>query len=209
MRENIRRAAECALLGVIWLVCSVPVVTAGAAWSAVAETCDAWSRGEEPPLLRTFASVIRRDFLGGLGMTVLGLAATAPLLEARISLAARLPGARAEAVALGLLGAAAVCVVALAFPARAASAARAGWRASLRAATALSVARPWVLPLTALALAIPAFLVVVYPALIVFVAGPAGYAVSAVHARATAPARSAVSHDAAEREGTWQASTRR
>ncbi|HEX6527112.1 MAG TPA: DUF624 domain-containing protein [Streptosporangiaceae bacterium] len=184
MRENLRRAAECALLGVIWTVCSLPVVTAGAAWSAVAEICHAWNSGEEPPLVRTFASVIRRDFLGGLGMTVLGIAAAAPLLEARVSLTARLPAARAEAGALVLVGAAAISVVALAFPYRAA--AGAGWRDSLRAAFALAAARPWVVPLVAVALGLPVFLVIIYPAFVVFIGGPAGYAVSAVHARAVA-----------------------
>jgi uncharacterized membrane protein YesL len=182
LRETGRRAAECALLGVIWTVCSLPVVTAGAAWSAVAEICHAWNRGEEPPLVRTFASVIRRDFLGGLGMTVLGLASAAPLLEARVSLAAGFPVARAEAGALVLVGAAAISVVALAFPHRAAV--RSRWRESLRAAVALAAARPWVVPLVAVALGLPAFLVIACPALIVFIGGPAGYAVSAVHARA-------------------------
>jgi uncharacterized membrane protein YesL len=183
MRENVRRAAECALLGVIWMACSLPLVTAGAAWSAVAEICHAWNRGAEPPVVRTFLSVIRRDFRGGLGMTALGLAAACLLLEARISLAARLPGARAEAGALGLVGALALCVVALAFPQRAAT--RAPWRESLRAVAALTTRRPWVVPLTAVALGLPAFLVIVYPPLAVFIGGLAGYAVSAVHARAT------------------------
>jgi uncharacterized membrane protein YesL len=182
MRENLRRAAECALLGVIWLVCSLPLVTAGAAWSAVAEICRAWTRGEEPPLARTFVSVIRRDFPGGLGMTMLGLVAAAPLLEARITLAARLPGARPEAGALGLVGAVAICLFALAFPEHSAYPGL-SWPGSLRAAAALAASRPWIVPLTAVALGLPAFLVIVYPALIVFIAGPAGYAVSAVHAR--------------------------
>ena len=182
LRETGRRAAECALLGVIWTVCSLPVITAGAAWSAMAEICHAWHRGEEPPLVRTFASVIRRDFLGGLRMTVLGLAAVAPLLEARVSLAARLPAARAEAGALALVGVVAISVVALAFPQRAAV--HTGWAQSLRGAAALAAARPWVVPLVAVALGLPAFLVIVYPAVIVFIGGPAGYAVSAVHARA-------------------------
>jgi uncharacterized membrane protein YesL len=182
LRESGRRAAECALLGVIWTVCSVPVITAGAAWSAVAEICHAWNRGEEPPLARTFASVIRRDFLGGLGMMVLGLAAAAPLLEARASLAARLPMARAESGALALVGAAAIAVLALAFPHRAAVGG--GWRESLRGAVALAAAKPWMVPLVTVALGLPAFLVTVYPAVVVFIGGPAGYAVSAVHARA-------------------------
>jgi len=183
MRETVRRAAECALLGVLWALCSLPLVTAGAAWSAVARICHAWNRGEEPPLVRTFVSVIRRDFGGGLGMTALGLLAAAPLLEARISLTARLPGARAEAVALGLVGVTALCVVALTFPRHAADPA-VTWRDSLRATAALAAARPWVIPLTAVALGLPAFLVIVYPALIVFIGGPAGYAVCAVYGRA-------------------------
>lgn len=212
MRENLRRAAECALLGLLWTVCSLPLVTAGAAWSGVAEICRAWNRGEEPPLARTFATVLRRDFAGGLAMSVLGVAGAALLLEARIALAARLPGAQVEAVALGLAGVAALCVVALAFSRHAAgtdadAAARTTWRESVRGAAVLCVCRPWVIPVTAVALGIPALLVVVLPPVIVFIAGPAGYAVSAVHDRAAA--RAAASRDVTGLKGRWHADAHR
>jgi hypothetical protein len=51
---------------------------------------------------------------------------------------------------------------------------------------ALAAARPWVLAATAAGLAIAGLLVVIYPPLALLIAGPAGYAVSAVHTRARA-----------------------
>jgi uncharacterized membrane protein YesL len=184
-RASLRRAAECALLGIVWTGFSLPVVTAGGAWSAVAEVCAAWHRDEEPPLLATFAAVVRRDWAGGLALLAAAAGAGAlPAIEIRVALAAGLPGARLEAVALAIVGAVAVSVLLLAFPERVATGAR--WLPALRGAVALATARPWAVAATAAGLAIAGFLVVVYPPLALLIAGPAGYAVSAVHTRARA-----------------------
>jgi uncharacterized membrane protein YesL len=187
MRESVRRAAECALLGIVWAVFSLPLVTAGAAWSAVAEVCDAWHRAEEPPLLRTFARVVRRDLFGGFAMALLAVAAAGvPLLETRVALAARLPGARLEGGALCVIGAVALTVVLLAFPQRAATAEP--WRSALGSVARLCAARPWAVVVTAVALAVGAVIVIAYPPLIMLIGGPIGYAVSAVRARVVAGA---------------------
>jgi uncharacterized membrane protein YesL len=184
-RASLRRAAECALLGVVWTVFSLPVVTAGGAWSAVAEVCAAWHRDEEPPLLKTFAAVVRRDLAGGLAMLAAAVGAgVLPAIEIRVALAAGLPGARLEAVALAIVGAVAVSVLLLAFPQHVATGTP--WLSSLRGAVALATARPWVIAATAVGVAIPGFLVVIYPPFALLIAGPAGYAVSAVHTRARA-----------------------
>lgn len=185
MRESVRRAAECALLGVVWTVFSLPLVTAGAAWAAVAEVCACWHRAEEPPLVTTFAAVVRREFAAGTAMAIAGLAAAAlPALELRVTLAARVPGARVEAAALAVVGGVALSLVLLTFPQR--SATGEPWTRCVRTVVSLASARLWVVPLTAVAVAVAGFLVVVYPPLILMIAGPVGYAVSAVHARALA-----------------------
>jgi uncharacterized membrane protein YesL len=184
-RESVRRAAECALLGVVWTGFSLPVVTAGGAWAAVAEVCAAWHRGEEPPLLKTFAAVVRRDLVGGLAMLAAAVSAGAlPAIEIRVALAAGLPGARLEAVALAGVGAVAVSVLLLAFPQRVATGA--SWLSALRGAMALVAARPWAIAATASGVAIAGFLVLIYPPFALLMAGPAGYAVSAVHTWARA-----------------------
>lgn len=184
-RESLRRAAECALLGVVWTGFSLPVITAGGAWSAVAEVCAAWHRGEEPPLLKTFAVVVRRDLVGGLAMLAAAVGAGAlPAVEIRVVLAARPPGAHLEAFALAGVGAVAVSVLLLAFPQRAATGA--SWSSALHGAAALAAARPWAIAATASGVAIAGFLVLVYPPFALLMAGPAGYAVSAVHTRARA-----------------------
>jgi hypothetical protein len=185
--ESVRRASECALLGIAWFVCSLPVVTAGAAWAAVAHVCHAWSAGEEPPLARTFCRAVRRELAPGVVLGLLGCASVAlPYLEARTALAARLPGALPESVALGLLGAAWLAVLLLAFGERAS--AGTGWRESLRRSARLCRERPLAPAGSVIALAIGIVLVLVFPPLIVLIAGPVGYAVSAIHARASAPA---------------------
>src|SRR5579875_766288 len=102
--ESLRRAAECALLGVVWFACSLPVVTAGAAWAAVAEVCDAWLRGEEPPLVRSFARAVRRELAPGFALGLLAMLLVAlPYLEVKVALAERLPGGSADSGALCLL----------------------------------------------------------------------------------------------------------
>lgn len=186
--DSLRRAAECALLGAVWFAFSLPLVTAGAAWSAVADVCAAWARGEEPSLLRTFAARVRRDLAGGL---VLQLAAAAlvvvPYLEIRIALAGHLPGARVESAALGLVGCWLLVVVLLAFPARATGLA---WPAAVRDAARVVRTRPWVVPTAAAALMAAALLVYAVPPLAAVMAGPLGYALSATYLRATAHSRS-------------------
>jgi uncharacterized membrane protein YesL len=184
-RESVRRGSECALLGVLWFGCSIPLVTAGAAWSAVAEICRAWSLDEEPPLLPTFLRAVRRELLPGLAMSVVLLLVTVlPYVEGKVALGGHLPAAWAESIGLGLLAAACLGVLLLAFPAHAAD--RCGWLAAVRDAARLAARRPWV-PLTALiAVVVGILLVEVFPPLIVLMAGPVGYAVSAAYARGQA-----------------------
>jgi uncharacterized membrane protein YesL len=186
--ESLRRAAECALLGVVWFACSLPVVTAGAAWAAVAEVCDAWLRGEEPPLVRSFARAVRRELAPGFALGLLAMLLVAlPYLEVKVALAERLPGGSADSGALCLLAAAALTVFLLAFPVRAAT--RAPWPKAFRQSAGLCRNHPWAAVLAAAAVGAGVIMVLAFPPLIVLIAGPVGYALTVVHARAAAVRR--------------------
>lgn len=181
-RETARLASECALLGVVWLLFSLPVVTSGAAWLGVARVATAWTEGVEPPLLRTFASTVRQRFGTGLVLQLLAIVVGfLPYLELRVVLAAGLPGARVEAAALAVLAAAGLAVILLAVPA-AALGQPAG--AALRRALALLRRAPWAGPAAVGALAAGAAILYLLPVLVVVMAGPVGFAVAAVWARA-------------------------
>src|SRR6266700_5755437 len=99
--ESGRRAAECAAVGLLWTAFSIPVVTAGAAWIAAATIFDAWSRGEEPPLVSTFVTTLRTQMRAGLAAQLAFAAvAVAAYFDIRIAGAAHVPGARIETVAV-------------------------------------------------------------------------------------------------------------
>lgn len=180
-RESVRRASECALLGVLCFVCSIPLVTVGAAWAAVADICHSWSRDEEPPLVPTFLRAVRREFVPGLALSALLLVVVAlPYLEIRIVAAAHLPGAWVESIGLGVVAAGCLGVLLLAFPTHAEE--RSSWAAAVRTAAQLAVRGPWVALVALTAVGVGAVLVDVFPPLVVLIGGPIGYAVSAVHA---------------------------
>jgi uncharacterized membrane protein YesL len=181
--ENGRRAAECAAVGLLWTLFSLPIVTAGAAWQAAAAVFDAWTRDEEPPLLATFVAAMRTQLRTGLlAQGALAVIAAVGYFDIRVAGAAHVPGAWLEVLALALLAAVAVGLILLALADRAH--AGGGVRDSLRGALALAGAAPWAVPLVVLAAAVCATLVAIIPALLLIVTGPLAYAVSVVHARA-------------------------
>ncbi|MFI0898085.1 hypothetical protein [Streptomyces sp. NPDC020983] len=181
--EQVRTAAETMAVGALFLAFSLPLVTAGAAWCAAAEVVAGWHEEREAPLLRTFASVVRRDLRAGLALqaAVLGVLA-ATWLEVHAVLDSRIPGRPAEAAALVLLGAAAVALALLAAACRASD--RTSWAGALRTAVRLAGAAPGTLPLVVTALACVAALVATIPAFAGFMAGPLAYAVSVAAVRA-------------------------
>ena len=184
-RETVRRAADCAAVGVLFFVFAIPIITAGAAWAAGAEIFAAWVRDEEPPLFRTFLRVVRRDLLSGFlallaGMLIVAIA----YFDVRVALASRMPGFAVEAAALCLIAAACLAALLIAFAHRAATSQK--WIASVRAAVRLCRSRPWAPAVVLLALAVAASLVAAVPAFAALIAGPIGFAVTVVHARASA-----------------------
>ena len=184
-RETIRRAADCAAVGVLFFVFSIPIFTAGAAWAAGAEIFAAWVRDEEPPLFRTFLRVVRRDLLSGFLALLVGVLIVATAyFDVRVALASRMPGFVVEALALCVIAGACLATLLFAFAHRAATSHT--WMASVRAAVRLGRSRPWAPAVVLLALAVAACLVAAVPAFVALIAGPVGFAVAVVHARAYA-----------------------
>jgi uncharacterized membrane protein YesL len=184
-RETVRRAADCAAVGVLVVVFSIPLFTAGAAWAAGAEIFAAWVRDEDPPLFRTFLRVVRRDLLSGVLALLAGVLIVAiAYFDIRVAIASRMPGFAVEAAAVCLIAAACLAALLLAFAHRAATSQK--WMASVLAAVRLCRSRPWAPAVVLLALVVAAALVAAVPAFVALIAGPVGFAVAVVHARASA-----------------------
>lgn len=183
--EHVRVAAETMAVGALFVLFSLPVVTAGASWCAAAEVVAGWHRGRELPLLRTFMRVVRRDLRAGLALEFIVLAVLAATwFEVHVVLTSRMPGYPVEAAALTLLGSGAVSLVLLTVARRAATGT--SWRTAIRAAADRARAVPSTVPLVLAGLACVIALVAVIPAFGGFMAGPLAYAVSAVVAREAA-----------------------
>jgi len=180
--EQIRTAAETMAVGALFLLFSLPVVTVGAAWCAAADVVAGWHRKRELPLLRTFATVVRRDLVAGLVVegTLLAVAVLT-WFEVRVVLDARMPGYALEAAALALLGGLVAGFVLLTVACRAGAVET--WPAAVRGAADQARATPSTLPLVVTAMAFAAVLVAIVPAFAGFMAGPLAFAVSAVVAR--------------------------
>lgn len=183
-RENGRRAAECAAVGLLVTAFSIPVVTAGAAWIAAATIFASWTREEEPPLLATFTRTVRAQWRTGLVFELAAVViAAVGYLDTRFAWAAGVPGARVEVVALLALTGVAAALLLLAVVVRAGTGAPPIECA--RQAAAIAVGAPWTVPALAAAVAVCVVLVLVVPAFVLLIAGPLGFAAAAVHARAT------------------------
>lgn len=181
--EQVRTAAETMAVGALFLLFSLPVVTAGAAWCAAAEVVAGWHRKRELPLWRTFTAVVRRDLAAGLAVEGVLLAVAAlTWFEVHVVLGARMPGYALEAAALVLLGGLLAGFVLLAVACRA-DGGGISWREAVRAAADHARSMPSTLPLVVTAMAFTAVLVAIVPAFAGFMAGPLAFAVSAVVAR--------------------------
>lgn len=180
--ESLRRASECAVLGALWFVFAVPLVTAGAAWCAAAEICNEWAAGKEPPLFRTFAAATRRNLgRGVLLATVLAVAAAVPYFEERVAAVSRIPGAGAERVGLSVVSMCCIALVLLAVGGQASGSRP--WYGMLAEVAGRAWSRPWVVPTAVLAVGAGVVLIYAIPPLLVFMAGPMGYALSALSQR--------------------------
>jgi uncharacterized membrane protein YesL len=179
-------AAETMAIGLLWLVFSLPLVTAGGAWCAAAEVTAAWQRGEEPPLVRTFVQVTRRDLRAGLGLIGIAVGVFLTIgLDAWIAAGMRLPGYLIEVAALGVVGAGFLAATALTVALRAATGC--DWRtaiATIRAPAVLGWRAP---ALVVVAMGLAAALVLIVPAFAGFIAGPIAFAASVAVTRLGVP----------------------
>lgn len=69
----LRTLFDLMILNLLWLVCSLPVITVGPATSALCRVSLKLARGEQFPTLETWFSSFRRDFLQALGLGLIGL----------------------------------------------------------------------------------------------------------------------------------------
>ncbi|MGW7683972.1 DUF624 domain-containing protein [Kribbella sp. NPDC054772] len=72
------RFARVVALNLLWLVASLPVVTAGPATAAVFGVVRDWNRGLEPPLARSFLKYFRENFRQAFVLQLLFLALFLP-----------------------------------------------------------------------------------------------------------------------------------
>ncbi|MDT4986031.1 MAG: hypothetical protein QOI74_125 [Micromonosporaceae bacterium] len=180
--STVTRLSDCLLLGVCCAVAAVGVVTAGPGLAAAATVVRGWAADEQPPLVATFVTAIRRHTVGLLGpqLALLGM-----LLVGWLDLAAAgggLPGGGAVRVFVGLTLAVAVASYLAMFGIWAAHGGS-WWSAWARSAT-LCVRRPWLPVALTAVLAIGALLVSVAPPTVVVIGGPLALAVGVLVSRA-------------------------
>ena len=96
-------AADLILLNALTLLCSLPIVTAGAAWAALSETSLRFVRAEEGYLLRDYFRVFRASLKRGIPLGLLFFAAAALLYFDYLAAAAYAPPMRVVIVAIALL----------------------------------------------------------------------------------------------------------
>src|SRR5262249_4328958 len=113
-RENTRLAADCAAVGLLVTAFSLPIVTAGAGWIAAERIFDAWTRDDEPPMVRTFTETVNKRWGIGLALQAIAAAIVAVgYFDIRFAWAAKVPGAHIEVVALAILCAGAAALLLL------------------------------------------------------------------------------------------------
>ncbi|MFI7079034.1 hypothetical protein ACIBO1_17215 [Micromonospora sp. NPDC049903] len=179
-RDTVRDAADLALVGILTVLASVPVVTAGAAVGTASAAVHDWlATGSWPTARQTF-SRFGRGLLPGLPVALLGLAVVGLLAADLVALATgRVPGGAlalsvTTVVAAGLLGYAAAVVVEVG------STGGTGWRSAASRAARACLDHPahWA------ALAGTTVVAALLGVLVTPVAVPilAGYALAAVHA---------------------------
>ncbi|MBQ1050089.1 hypothetical protein KBX50_16645 [Micromonospora sp. C51] len=179
-RDTVRDAADLALLGILTVLASAPVLTAGAAVGAASAALHDWLDTGSWPTARRTMSRFGRGLLPGLPVTLLGLGGVGLLVTNLVALATgRVPGgavglAVTSVVAAVLLGYAAAIVVEVG------RTGGTGWRSAVTRAARACLDHP----ANCAALAGTSLVAVLVGVLVTPVAVPilAGYALAAVHA---------------------------
>ncbi|AEB45897.1 MULTISPECIES: hypothetical protein [Micromonospora] len=179
-RDTVRDGADLALLGILTVLASAPVLTAGAAIGTASAAVHDWLATGSWPTARQIISRFGRGLLPGVPATLLGLAAVGLLATNLTALATgRVPGGgvglvATVVVAAALLGYAAAIVVEVG------RTGGTGWAAAVPRAARTCLDHP----ATCAALAGTSLVAVLLGVLVTPVAVPilAGYALAAVHA---------------------------
>jgi len=185
-RDSVALAADLALLGILVVLASLPVVTAGAALATASAAADHACTERSLPSFAAMGRVFRRALLPGLGATLAGgVAVVLVALDLRAVGSGQVPGGVPLIVATSLVAAAALAVALLALV-RVGTTDGREWTRAVGWAVARLAARPWVGVVVLLVVALPAVLAAAIPVTALFLAGFALFALHVV-VRATAP----------------------
>lgn len=101
----LRHVGNLALVNILFLLCSIPVVTLGASAAALDKTAFDMVRGDDAGMARTFFQAFRRNLLQGIALTLIFLALGAGLyLDLRVTQANPDAFPFALRVGMGLVG---------------------------------------------------------------------------------------------------------
>ena len=185
-RDSVALAADLALLGILVVLASLPVVTAGAALATASAAADHACTERSLPSFAAMGRVFRRALLSGLGATLVGgVAVVLVALDLRAVGSGQVPGGVPLIVATSLVAAAALAVALLALV-RVGTTDGREWIRAVRWAAGRLAARPWVGVVVLLVVALPGVLAAAIPVTTLFLAGFALFALHVV-VRATAP----------------------
>lgn len=127
-KEQLRRVADLALLGIVAVLVCLPVVTVGAAVATLSTAVGHFAEHDELPPWRALAAELGRRLLPGVPVSVLGVLAVLAVAQQVAWLRAGVvPGGGPALAALGVATACLLAVVLLAVPRLAVG----GWRAAL------------------------------------------------------------------------------
>jgi hypothetical protein len=183
-KEQLRRVGELALLGVVGVLASLPVLTAGAVVATLSTAVGHWADHDDLPSWREIGAEFVRRLLPGVPVSVVGVLAALVVSQQVAWLRdGVVPGGGAVLAVFGVAIACLSAVVLLAVPRLAGGAWRAalagGWTDLLRAPVAALAALAVTVVAVLLAVLLPG-VVLVLPALLVL-------ALHAVHRRLVLP----------------------
>ncbi|HLU55328.1 MAG TPA: hypothetical protein VKZ81_07680 [Pseudonocardia sp.] len=183
-KEQLRRVAELALLGIVAVPASLPVVTVGAVVATLSSAVGHWVDHDELPSYREIGTEFARRLLPGVPVSAAGVLAVLVVVQQVDWLRAGVvPGGGAVLAVFGVAVACLVAVVLLAVPRLAGG----GWRTALAAAWTDLLRAP-ASGLAALAVTgVAALLAVLLPGVVLVLPALVVLALHAVHRRLVPP----------------------
>jgi hypothetical protein len=183
-KEQLRRIAELALLGIVAVLASLPVVTIGAVVATLATAVGHWADHDDLPSYREIGAEFGRRLLPGVPVSVVGVVAVLVVAQQVGWLRAGVvPGGGAVLAVFGVAIACLAAVVLLAVPRLAGG----GWRAAL-AGGWTDLLRAPVAGLAALAVTgVAVLLAVLLPGVVLVLPALLVLALHAVHRRLVRP----------------------